>query len=181
MKFVVITMGVVLFVLLQTADAQARTLKEYQTEADQFYQAGNFKKAYKGYYKLAKIGDHYSQYWVSHMFENGEGKKTSMIDAYAWSMLAAESGREKLVNYSDAMLERVDNKAAAQKKANKLMKKYGREALDKKAEMLAKRDAGRRSGSCVGSRLTCHNATAHSADMTTGDIVMPGTGGVGVQ
>lgn len=181
MKFVAVTICAALFTLLQTADAQARTLKEYRTEADQYYQAGNFKKAYKGYFKLAKIGDHYSQYWVSYMFENGEGKKASLEDAYAWSVLAAESGREKLVIKSDALLERVDNKAVAQKKANKLMKKYGKEALDKKADMLAKRDTGRRSGSCVGSRLTCHHATAHSADMTTGDIIMPGTGGVGEQ
>ncbi len=108
------------------------------------------------------------------MFENGEGGKASLETAYAWSLLVAESGKENLVNNSDALLERVDNKAVTQKKAKKLMRKYGKEALDKQAELIAKRENGRQSSACVGSRLTCHRGSAHSADMTTGDIVNSG-------
>ena len=115
MKSFLIAACVLLLAVAQASTAVAKELAEYRKEADQYYDAGNFKKAYKGYLKVAKIGDQYSQYWVSHMFANGEGRKVDLEDAYAWSVLAAESGDEKLLGYSADLLEQNADKAAAQK------------------------------------------------------------------
>jgi hypothetical protein len=75
MKFVYLAVFVVLFSVVQAPCVLAAQLQESRSEADQYYQQGNFKKAYKGYFKLAKTGDNYSQHRVSEMYANGEGKK----------------------------------------------------------------------------------------------------------
>jgi TPR repeat protein len=172
MKFVIVAFFALLAVL-QTPAAIAKELNEYRAEADQYYQDGDFKKARSGYLKLAKIGDHYSQYWISKMYANGEGKKANLPEAYGWSVLAAESGKEELIRNSEEILVLNTDQDKAQSKARKLMKKYGKEALDAKAEMIAKRDQGRRAGSCVGSRLTCSRGAAFAAPMSNGDITNP--------
>jgi TPR repeat protein len=128
-------------------------LKRY--EAEKYYTANDFKKAYKMYYKLAKVGDHYSQDRVSQMYANGEGKTTDLAEAYAWSVLAAESGSKDLRNHSDTLLEQNSNKVDAEKRATKLMKKYGEVALEKKAANRARKEKGKSSGTCTGSRLYC--------------------------
>jgi len=168
MKSFIFAVFVLAFAVAQTSVVVAKELKEYRTEADQYYDEGNYKKAYKGYLKIAKIGDQYSQHWVSHMYEKGEGKSVDLEDAYAWSVLAAEGGDEKLVTRSADLFDQIDDKDRATKAANKLMAKYGKQALDDKAEYLAKRDAGRRAGSCTGSRLTCNRAYGYDAPITGG-------------
>ena len=177
MKFLFSSTFLMLFVLLQTTNLMAKELAEYQAEAAQYYEAGDYKKAYKSYYKLAKIGDHKSQYQVAHMNAHGEGRKVNFVDAYGWSAVAAESGNSKAISKSEQMLEHNSDKVAAQKRADKLMKKYGKKAQKKRAEMIARQDAGRRSGSCVGSRLTCQKGSAYDAPLTGGSITLPGSTG----
>jgi len=128
-------------------------LKRY--EAEKYYTEDNFKKAYKKYLKLAKAGDHFSQERVSQMYANGDGKSVDLVEAYAWSVLAAESGSKDMEDNSNALLERNSDKADAEKRATKLMKKYGEVALEKKAANRARADRGKTSGSCTGSRLAC--------------------------
>jgi len=180
MKTFIFTACVLVFAVAQTSDVVAKELTEYRAEADQYYDDGNYKKAYKGYLKIAKIGDQYSQHWVSHMYENGEGKSVDLEDAYAWSVLAAEGGDEKLVAHSAGLLEQIIDKAGAQKAAKKLMGKYGKQALEDKAAYLAKRDTGRRSGACTGSRLTCNRAYGYDAPISGGPelqhTINPGDG-----
>lgn len=168
MKTLVITTCMVLFAVLQTSNVMAKELAEYQTDAAKYYNAGDYKKAYKSYYKLAKIGDHRSQYWVAHMMSRGEGKKVNLEDAYGWSVLAGESGNEKAISQSEELLGQNSDKAAAEKRANKLMKKYGMDAQQTRLERIAKMDAGRRAGSCVGSRLTCAKGTGYDAPVSYG-------------
>lgn len=168
MKYFMFAACVLVFAIAQTSVVVAKELKQYRAEADQYYDDGNYKKAYKGYLKIAKIGDQYSQHWVSHMYENGEGKSADLEDAYAWSVLAAERGDEKLVARSEDLFAQIDDHAGATKAAKKLMGKYGKQALDDRAEAIAKRGTGRRSGACTGSRLTCNRASSYDAPMTSG-------------
>lgn len=156
MKTLVVTTCMVMFAVLQISNVMAKELVDYQVEAEKYYEAGDYKKAYKSYYKLAKIGDHKSQYWVATMNAQGEGRKVNLEDAYGWSYLAAESGNETAISKSEELLEQNSDKTAAEKRANKLIKKYGKEAQQARLERIAKMDAGRRAGSCVGSRLTCN-------------------------
>ena len=158
MKFMFVVACTALFSMLQApallaAGIDQLELKRY--EAEKYYTANDFKKAYKMYYKLAKAGDHYSQDRVSQMYATGEGKTADLAEAYAWSVLAAESGSKDSRNYSDTLLEQNSDKAGAEKRATKLMKKYGDAALEKKAANRARRDKGKSSGTCTGSRLGC--------------------------
>lgn len=125
MKTFIFSVCVLVFAATQTSVVIAKELKEYRAKADQYYAAGDFRKAYKGYLKIAKIGDQYSQYWASHMYANGEGRKVDLEDAYAWSVLAAEAGAEKLLRHSADLLDQNDDKDGARKAAKKLKNKYG--------------------------------------------------------
>jgi len=107
------------------------------------------------YYKLAKIGVSQSQNMVSQMYEKGEAKKVDLAEAYAWSVLAAERGSTELAERRDSLLERVSDKQAAQKKADKLLNRYGRAALQAKADSKARLKRNTKSGGCTGSKLDC--------------------------
>lgn len=133
----------------------AKEIGEYREEAAQYFLEQNYKKAYKIYYKLAKMGDHPSQDQVAVMLARGEGKDIDFENAYAWSVLAAEGGDDILTIPSEELLQQADDKARAENQASRLMKKYGRDALMEKAE---KQEARRRShemGGCTGSRTGC--------------------------
>ena len=130
-------------------------MQEFRTEADQYYQQGNFKKAYKAYYKLAKTGDHYSQHLVSNMYANGEGKRVDLKKAYAWSVLAAEGGQEQWLTISDELLQRTKDQTKALDSARKLKEKYGKQALLAKSEKKGRDELYMLGSDCTGSRLPC--------------------------
>lgn len=153
MKIGFVTVFLMFFIALQSSVLLAGNSSELSAEADQYYLESNFKKAYKIYFKLAKTGDHHSQGRVAHMFANGEGKPVDLTEAYAWSVLAEEGGQKFSTESSDILLQRTIDQSVAQKKALKLKKKYGQQALKEKALKRAQSDAARRSGS-MGSNLS---------------------------
>jgi TPR repeat protein len=155
MKSVCIALFAVIFTALQAPCVLAGALQEYRSEADQYYQQGNFKKAYKAYLKLAKTGDNYSQHLVSKMYANGEGKSANLTKAYAWSTLAAESGQEQWINYSDELLQRINDKDKALNSAGKLKKKYGQEALKNKSERRGREELYEAGSTCTGTKIAC--------------------------
>ena len=155
MKCIYVAVFAVLFAALQAPCVLAVELQEYRSEADQYYQQGNFKKAYKTYFKLAKAGDNYSQHQVSIMHANGEGKKVDLTKAYAWSALAAESGQEQWVSYSAELLQRTEDKNKSLKSASKLKKKYGQEALKNKTERRGRDELFITGSKCTGTRMSC--------------------------
>ena len=144
----------ILSCLILSSAAQAKVLQDRIVEADNYYQQGEYKKAYKSYFKLAKTGDHYSQYRVAQMFAHGQGTKIDYTQAYAWSMLAQEGNKIDMEIDSNELLQQVDDKVDAQRKTEKLMKKYGNVAQAKRARQKEKRRNS--SGSCTGSRLACY-------------------------
>lgn len=155
LKIVFIVVCSLLFFALQTPVAAAATWKEDQAKADQLYEAGEYKKAFKIYVKLGKMGVSHSQDRVSRMYENGEGTKTNPVEAYAWSVLAAQRGATEKIERRDSLLEQSTDKQKAEKKADKLMAKYSRTALQKKADSKAKLKHNTKSGGCTGSKLGC--------------------------
>lgn len=155
LKTVFIVVCSLLFFTLQAPVAMAATWKEDQAKADQLYEAGEYKKAFKIYVKLGKMGVSHSQDRVSKMYENGQGTKTNLVEAYAWSVLAAQRGATEKINRRDSLLEQSTDKKKAEKKADKLMAKYSRTALQKKADSKAKLKHNTKSGGCTGSKLGC--------------------------
>ena len=155
MKFGPVLLCMTLFFTLFASTSFAKEIEEYRAEAKQYYLEQNYKKAYKIYYKLAKKGDHRSQDQLAVMFSRGEGKEVDFEQAYAWSVLAAEGGKDLLTIQSDELLAQAGDKAKAEQKASRLMKKYSVEALQERAE---KQEARRRShemGGCTGSKTGC--------------------------
>lgn len=155
MKPVFIAVFVMFVTVLQAPALLANDAKQLRAESDQFYAELNYKKAYKGYYKLAKAGDRYSQRRVSHMHAKGEGKSVDLTEAYAWAVVAAESGKEEYVKHSNDLLLLTEDKAAAEKRAGKLVKKYGKEAQKVRTARLTSKENKKRSGQCTGTRLAC--------------------------
>ena len=155
MKIIVAFVLSILFFALQAPAVLAADWQEDQAKADQYYAAGDYNKAFKIYFKLAKRGVSHSQHRVSQMYANGEGKKKDLTEAYGWSVLAAQRGASEMEADRDSLLQQVGNKAAAQKKADKLLNKYGRDALQAKADSKAKLKHNTKSGGCTGSKLGC--------------------------
>ena len=155
MKTVFVAVCMMLSTAILPSALLAEDLKGYRADANQHYLKHNFKKAYKIYYKLAKAGDHDSQLRLAEMIANGEGKSIDLSEAYAWSVLAAESGEQDMQIKSDELLELNSDKIQAQSKAEKLKKKYGKQALRHKANKRTAREGYKRSGACTGSRLAC--------------------------
>jgi len=155
MKSVFFAVIVMFFAVLQAPALMANEAQELRDKSDKYYETSDFKKAYKGYYKLAKAGDRYSQSRVSQMYANGEGKSVDLTEAYAWSAVAAESGKEKYVKRSNDLLLQTKDQAAAEKRAKKLIGKYGKDAQSQRAARLAAKENDKRSGQCTGTRLAC--------------------------
>jgi TPR repeat protein len=155
MKFGPALLCMVLFFASFASTSFAKEIGEYREEAVQYYQEQNYKKAYKIYYKLAKMGDHPSQDQVAVMLARGEGKDIDFENAYAWSVLAAEGGDDILTIQSEELLQQADDKARAENQASRLMKKYGRDAQLEKAEAQEMRRLSRQMGGCTGSKRGC--------------------------
>ena len=155
MKIILTTVCFMLFFVFQAPDLVAGTWQEDQAEADQYYETGVYNKAFKIYLGLAKRGVSHSQAMVSQMYSDGEGTKMKANDAYAWAVLAAQRGASDLVERRDSLYEQSANQQSAQKKADKLLSKYGRDALKKKADSKAKLKQNTKSGGCTGSKLGC--------------------------
>jgi TPR repeat protein len=155
MKTVFAAVCLLLFFLVQSPASLASDDLENRAEADRYYQQGEFKKAYKIYFKLAKKGNQYAQGRVSRMYSRGEGRKIDFSEAYAWSVLAGAGAGTAGAMSRDELLAQTDDPAAAQKKAGKLEKKYGKQAIAEREMIRAERTATRRSGACMGSNLSC--------------------------
>ena len=65
-----------------------------QVAADQFYAAGDYQEAMKQYLPLAKKGDSFSQYRISFMYLEGQGREPDLVEAYAWAALAAQNHQD---------------------------------------------------------------------------------------
>jgi predicted Zn-dependent protease len=152
MKMILIVAGMLLAALALPAGAHAKMTQEHIAEANAYYQQGEFRKAYKIYYDLAKAGDYFSQHQVSKMLARGEGTDSDLTLAYAWSVLAAEGGQREVERHRDELLQRIEDKETARDKAAELKKKYSQEAVQAKSQRRGRRG---KSGMCTGSHLPC--------------------------
>lgn len=142
--------------------------------ADKAYTAGRYGSALKTYLRLAKKGDPFAQYRSSYMHLVGEGVDPDTLTAYAWAVLAAESGNPHLVAYLEQVTARVPD--AQRKEANRLaddyMREWGRVAL----AIEARRKAIRELRSCTGSYLGKRCEEVYAVQMPKAFSIQPGDG-----
>lgn len=145
-----------------------------QSEADALYDKGKFRLAYYKYRDLARRGDSFSQYRLSLMHLSGKGTGKDLLDAYAWANLAAQNKNPQLVAYRDSILEVIpeNEHAAAKKKANKEMNRWGNDKLARNAYKAARRNLR----SCTGSRLGTSCEAVYAAAMPKGTAIASAPG-----
>ena len=148
-----------------------------QQHADRFYEAGEYRKAYRKYIELAKIGDSFSQYRVSYMHYSGEGQDPDAVEAYAWAVLAAQNGNHDLVSYRDALWDALpaSERDRAEEHAAGYLDRWGNLALAEEAA----RKARQRLRDCTGSRLGARCEDLYMAGMPLVVGGPPGGGGGG--
>jgi hypothetical protein len=168
--------ALVLFVFscVPAASLAESEYRHQQQTADTYYMNGDFDQAYKQYLKLAKKGDSFSQYRVSYMFLEGEGRKADVIESFAWAVLAAEDGQEDLVSYRSAVAGLVPEKkrGKAERKADYYMRKWGNLALADAATRRARKQLRE----CTGSRLGTRCEEVYAMEMPNFWGVNPGDG-----
>jgi len=142
--------------------------------ADEQYAQERFGAAYKTYLGLAKKGDPFSQYRVSFMSLYGQGTNPDVIEAFAWAVLAAESGDPGLLNYLNEVEALVppDRAEAAQEIAEEYRHEWGKLALAIEARKKAKRDMR----DCTGSRLGTRCEEVYAVQMPSVWSISPGVG-----
>lgn len=155
MKSALAWVAVMLLALLQSPVLLANEAKEMRAEAEQHYADLEYKKALKVYRKLAMFGDGYSQRRVAHMYAEGEGTSADLVESYAWATLAAEGNETELAKLNETLLPQIEDPSKAEKKAAKLIKKYGEQAQKKRIANHRKRGRVIDEGACTGSKLAC--------------------------
>jgi hypothetical protein len=120
-----------LIMILTTHNAVAQNalfkFQETQNQADQAYQSGYYARAYQLYQQLNKAGDKFSAFRIATMYEDGLHVEQNLVEAYAWSYLAAESGRQKLRAYHEHIKRRLNEEelSQARERAGELIRDYG--------------------------------------------------------
>jgi TPR repeat protein len=71
--------------------------------------ASNYSSARKQHLRLAKKGDPFSQYRSSYMHLQGEGVEPDYPIAFAWAVLAAESGDPRLALLPESAINAARN------------------------------------------------------------------------
>lgn len=126
----------------------------HQQEADRHYQAGDFESAYDAYRKLARKGDSFSQYRVSYMYLEGQGREQDIVESVAWAVLAAQDGQAELVKYRNAVAKLVPEKKRrkAERKVDYYMRRWGNVKAASSALSGSREELLKCTGSRVGNR-----------------------------
>jgi len=119
-----IRVAVVLSVAMLSAPVAHADL--YTAEAA--YQRKDFTRAFELYRELAELGQPMAQETVAIMYVQGEGVTRDNALGYAWATVAQTSGGTEATRSIIAQLESHMNEAA-RRRAQELVSKFGRQAL----------------------------------------------------
>ncbi len=132
----------------------------YQQFADGFYERGEYPKAIRHYKTLAEYGDHFAQYRLATIFEEGLGVNQSLEEAFAWSYLASEGKREIFKEYHRQIKEALtpEQLESARELAGNYLEEFGTYTVASRARVAIRRAQF----NCLGSRVgaTCDRVAA---------------------
>lgn len=159
---------------LQAKTSQKSAYISKQEQADQQYANGKYTEALTNYLRLAKQGDAFSQYRVSYMYLQGQGRETDIVEAFAWATLAAQNKADPLIEYRDTVARLVpgNEQRKAMRKLDYYMRKWGNRQLA--SDMITKTQ--RELQDCTGSRLGTRCEEVYAAQMPKFWGINPGNG-----
>lgn len=159
---------------LQAATIQKSSYVSKQQQADQLYANGKFSEALTNYLRLAKQGDSFSQYRVSYMYLQGQGRESDVVESFAWATLAAQNKADPLIEYRDTVARLVpkNQQKKAMRKLDYYMRKWGNRQLA--SDMITKTQ--RELQDCTGSRLGTRCEEVYAAQMPKFWGINPGDG-----
>lgn len=172
-----ISFVILLFLLgapLHSIAAQKSAYVSKQEQADRLYDQGKYNEALNLYLRLAKQGDAFSQYRVSYMYLLGQGHEEDIVEAFAWSYLAAQRREDPLIDYRDTVARLVPSEL--QKKAMRRLDYYMRKWGDRQlaSDMITTTKHELRE--CTGSRLGTRCEEVYTAQMPRFWGINPGSG-----
>lgn len=148
-------------------------LQQLQQRADQAYTENNFARAHELYQHLNRIGDKFAQFRIAAMYEDGRHVEQSLVEAYAWSFLAAETGRQAFRDYHAQIKARLSSQqlSLARERASELIAEHGIFAQAVRAQNLLREELKSCTGSKVGNR--CDAVSSVSFDCGLGADRLP--------
>ncbi len=160
---------------LQASAAEKSSYVSKQEQADELYDQAKYNEAFNLYLRLAKQGDSFSQYRVSYMYLQGQGHEEDILEAFAWSYLAAQRREDPLIDYRDTVARMVPKEL--QNKATRKLDYYMRKWGDRKlaSDMITTTKYELRE--CTGSRLGTRCEEVYAAQMPKFWDINPGGGG----
>jgi len=152
-----------LVVPLQLSASQKSAYVSKQEQADRLYDQSKYNDAFTLYLRLAKQGDSFSQYRVSYMYLLGQGHEEDILEAFAWSYLAAQRREDPLIDYRDTVARMVPKELQpkAMRKLDYYMRKWGDRKLANDMITTTKRELRE----CTGSRLGTRCEEVYAAQM----------------
>ena len=159
---------------LQAKTSQKSAYVSKQEQADQQYANGKYTEAMPNYLRLAKQGDAFSQYRVSYMYLQGQGRETDIVEAFVWATLAAQNRADPLIDYRDTVARLVpsDQQKKAMRKLDYYMRKWGNRKLASDMITATQRELNK----CTGSRLGSRCEEVYAAEMPKFWGINPGNG-----
>jgi len=150
-----------------------QALQMLQKRADQAYAENDYQRAHELYLHLNRIGDKFAQFRIAAMHEDGHFVEQSLIEAYAWSFLAAETGRKAFRDYHQQIKSRLQAESlqSARERAAELVAEHGIFVQAVRAQDLMRQERRRCTGSRIGSR--CDAVAAISFDCGLGADRLP--------
>ncbi len=141
-----------------------QSLQLMQQQADEAYAGAHFQRAHELYMHLNQVGDKFAQFRIAAMYEDGNFVAQNLVEAYAWSFLAAETGRQAFRDYHQQIKARLqpDQLSLARERAGELVAEHGIFVQAIRAQQMLRNELKACTGSRVGNR--CDAVSSNSYD-----------------
>ena len=141
-----------------------QALQVVQQRADEAYGEADYERAHELYMLLHQVGDKFAQFRIAAMYEDGNFVAQNLIEAYAWSFLAAETGRQAFRDYHQQIKAKLqpDQLSPARERAGELVAEHGIFVQAIRAQQMLRNELKACTGSRVGNR--CDAVSSNSYD-----------------
>jgi hypothetical protein len=147
--------------------------KQAGAQADAMYEEGSYGYAFPRYQNMAKYGDKYSQFRLAVMYELGRGVDKDLVQAFAWSYVAAETGYKEFKDYHKMVRAQMTPEQinSAKQITRDYQIDYGMFAAADNANTIISRTLKSCTGSKVGSR--CDRVSANGFSCSLNNFGIP--------